>query len=132
MSAGVVRIGYVLDMAEIPTFQARQELAADPDGWLDERIGAIEDGLVLEVDGERLPLAVVDRRLSQPEGQGGLPTTRVSVGLRGGPARRRPGRGSPGPVRGRERSPIASAGGRSWWTPPATPPSSPLTYRLKA
>ena len=56
VSAEAVRVTYVLDLAEVPAFQARDELASDPDGYRAEQVAAIEEGLVLEVDGRPLDL----------------------------------------------------------------------------
>ena len=79
VSAEAVRVTYVLDLAEVPAFQARDELASDPDGYRAEQVAAIEEGLVLEVDGRPLDLRPLESRLAQPEGQGGLETIRLSV-----------------------------------------------------
>ena len=79
VSAGAVRVTYVLDLAEVPAFQARDEVAADPDAYRAEQVAAIEEGLVLEVDGRPLDLEPLESRLAQPEGQGGLDTIRLSV-----------------------------------------------------
>lgn len=79
VSAGTVRVRYVLDLAEIPAFQVRDEVAADPEGFAEEQVEEIAEGLRLEVDGQRLPLTATDRRLSQLDGQGGLDTLRLEV-----------------------------------------------------
>ena len=75
-----VQLRYVLDQAEIPTFQERGKSRAEV---LADKVGAARDGLVLTVGGRRVPLrALAGARLSFPPGQGGLPTTRVEVPLR--------------------------------------------------
>ncbi len=79
VSAEAVRVLYVLDLAEIPAFQVRDDVDADPDAFAREQIREIADGLTLEVDGRVLPLEAIDHRLSQPEGQGGLSTLRLAV-----------------------------------------------------
>jgi nickel/cobalt transporter (NicO) family protein len=79
VSAGVLRVYYVLDLAEIPAFQARDEVAADADRYRDEQIASIVAGLSVVVDGRTLPLRVVDRGLAQPDGEAGLKTLRVSA-----------------------------------------------------
>ncbi|CAN5705740.1 hypothetical protein BH20ACT1_BH20ACT1_09170 [soil metagenome] len=79
VSAGVLRVLYVLDLAEIPAFQERQEVAADPDAYAAERARAIGEGLELVVDGRQLALAPVAQRIEQPPGQGGLTTLRVTA-----------------------------------------------------
>jgi nickel/cobalt exporter len=65
---------YVLDMAEIPTFQARQA-GVDPDAYA-QRIGA---NLRLTLDGERVRLAPRRRVLAFPKGVGGLRTMRLEM-----------------------------------------------------
>lgn len=79
VSSGVIRVTYVVDLAEIPSFQVRDELDADPEAWADDRIDEVLRSVALEVDDERLELIPVDRRLSRPEGQAGLTTTRLAV-----------------------------------------------------
>jgi ABC-type nickel/cobalt efflux system permease component RcnA len=71
---------YVLDLAEIPTFQARTDV---------QRLGrtryasGLADGIAgnlhLLVEGERRALTPLARRLSFPEGAGGLKTTRLEL-----------------------------------------------------
>jgi nickel/cobalt exporter len=65
---------YVLDMAEIPTFQARQA-GVDPDAYA-RRIAA---NLRLTLDGRRVRLAPTRRVLAFPKGAGGLRTMRLEV-----------------------------------------------------
>lgn len=79
VSAGAIRIYYVLDEAEIPAFQERATVEADPAGFAERRAGEIAAGLTLEVDGTPLPLGVVRHHLSRPPGQGGLSTLRLAV-----------------------------------------------------
>src|SRR5438874_12328486 len=79
LSAGVVRVYYVLDEAEIPAFEERAAVAADRAGFARRRAGAIASGLTLEVDNTRLPLDVEASDLSQPLGQGGLHTLRLAI-----------------------------------------------------
>ena len=71
-----VYVHYVLDLAEIPTFQA---------GKIDARGYArrIARGVRLTVHGRRAQLVPVETSLVQPEGAGGLKTTRLEVILRG-------------------------------------------------
>ena len=77
---------YVLDMAEIPTFQARQE-GVDPAAYA-RRIAA---GLRLTVDGQPASFRPLAHALAFPRGQGGLRTMRLAVIL-GGPRLDRPAR----------------------------------------
>jgi nickel/cobalt transporter (NicO) family protein len=67
---------YVLDLAEIPTYQT---------GRIDARAYAkrLAAGARLELDGRRVPLTPVASALAHPKGAGGLHTTRLEVLLRG-------------------------------------------------
>ena len=71
-----VYVRYVLDLAEIPTFQA---------GRIDPRAYArrIARRAELTVDGRRARLVPIETALAHPPGAGGLPTTRFEVILRG-------------------------------------------------
>jgi nickel/cobalt transporter (NicO) family protein len=95
-SAGIVlgtdrvEVDYLVDMAEIPTFQERPRIDGDGDGSLsrDETAAYAEHacrtlarGIVVEVDGGALPLdpAAADVRLL--DGQAGLSTLRLTCRL---------------------------------------------------
>lgn len=93
-SAGVVRVLYVLDLAELPAFQVRQEVAQDPDAFTLGRAEEIARQLVLTVDGEGQPLRLMDQVLEQPAGQGGLRTLRLTALYSA-----EVGRSSPGQIR---------------------------------
>jgi len=71
-----VYVVYVLDLAEIPTFQA---------GRIDARTYSrrVAAGARLTVGGRPAPLAVGSTALAHPLGAGGLRTTRLEVLLRG-------------------------------------------------
>jgi nickel/cobalt transporter (NicO) family protein len=71
-----VYVRYVLDLAEIPTFQAGRIDAPA----LAQRLAR---GAELAVDGQRTPLTPVEWALAHPDGAGGLKTTRFEVILRG-------------------------------------------------
>ncbi len=83
------RVHYVLDQAEIPTFQQIQRFDANGNGaiegaergpLLDSELAEISSGLELAADGRPLGLAAPqDPRLSFPSGQGGLLLTRVEA-----------------------------------------------------
>ncbi len=95
------RVHYVLDQAEIPSFQQIQRFDASGNGTiegaergplLDSLLAEVSSGLELSADGRRLRLgAPRDPRLSFPPGQGGLLLTRVeadfSAGLPSGAGR---------------------------------------------
>jgi nickel/cobalt exporter len=79
VSAGVVRVLYVLDLAEIPAFQERRAVAADPEAYARQRAEEIRQGLELVVDGLTLDLVLTDHLLQEPPGQGGLTTLRLTA-----------------------------------------------------
>jgi ABC-type nickel/cobalt efflux system permease component RcnA len=79
VSAGVLRVYYVLDEAEIPAFQDRDAVRRDPNGFAARRAADIDRGLSLTVDGKPASLVVQSVALSQPLGQGGLHTLRLAV-----------------------------------------------------
>jgi nickel/cobalt exporter len=74
-----VDVLYVLDQAEIPTTQERGESRT---ALIRSKQDELRRNLRLEVDGRRLPLRLLEPRLSFPEGQAGLETTRFEQPLR--------------------------------------------------
>ena len=85
-----VLVDYVVDMAEIPAFQARQELDADHDGtasateaaaWRDRECPGVAARLHARLDGQALRFAVTGSTLTFPPGQGGLATLRLECAL---------------------------------------------------
>ena len=83
-----VLVRYVLDMAEIPAFQEREQIDADHDGtisrdeheqYLTKELEGITGNLHLVVDGEPLRLEPREQLLEFPPGQGGLATLRLSA-----------------------------------------------------
>jgi ABC-type nickel/cobalt efflux system permease component RcnA len=85
-----IRLRYVIDMAEIPTFQELQAITATNNGspsqpQLDdyaERVAAdYTGGLLLIVDGARVPLKVISKNVSLLTGAGGLQTMRIECDL---------------------------------------------------
>lgn len=79
VSAGVIRVLYVLDEAEIPAFQERAAIAGDPGAFALRRADEMGRSLRLRVDGTPVPLRRQSQVLTQPPGQGGLSTLRVAV-----------------------------------------------------
>ena len=86
----VIRIRYVLDMAEIPTFQEMEAIDTDGDGrvsdaesqrYLAQKTDELRRRLHLSVSGSRSPLEVRSQQLRFLPGQGGLETIRLSVTL---------------------------------------------------
>ena len=79
VSSDRVDVKYILDEAEIPTFQQRALSDAE---LLRRKRAEVERRLALTVDGRRVALERVgEGTISHPEGQGGLRTTRVELPL---------------------------------------------------
>jgi ABC-type nickel/cobalt efflux system permease component RcnA len=77
-----VAVRYVLDQAEIPTFQER---GLSAQAVLARKRAEVLAHLTVTVGGRRVTLREAGRaRLSHPPGQGGLPTTRVVLPLAAG------------------------------------------------
>jgi nickel/cobalt exporter len=80
---------YIIDMAEIPTFQEIQDTKIVPQeehprlpAYLAQRVEAFREGLVLEINGQRLPLRSETSQVIFPPGAGGLPTLKLGMSLR--------------------------------------------------
>ena len=93
LRAEAIELRYVVDMAEIPTFQEIQDtgLVADPSHasvspYIARKAETLKDGLVLAVNGRRLPLETVEKTIIFPPGAGGLPTLKLAVRYRATPA----------------------------------------------
>ena len=79
VSSDRVDVHYVLDQAEIPTFQERDEPRS---ALLASKQAEVTRGLTLRVNGTEVPLELASPgRLTMPRGQGGLLTTRLEVTL---------------------------------------------------
>jgi nickel/cobalt exporter len=83
LSTNVVRVYYVLDEAEIPTFQEGNVVHTDQARFVRERVETIRRHLSLNVGGKRVELHAADTLFSEPEGQGGLPTLRLAIRFEG-------------------------------------------------
>ena len=86
--ANLVRVRYVLDMAEIPTFQAMSDIDQNHDGQVsqaeNERYRAIlvdqlRQNLSLALNGSAVPLTAVASEMTFPPGQGNLNTLRLTI-----------------------------------------------------
>ena len=84
-----VEIRYLLDFAEIPTFQEIQNggivaEAGHPslDGYLGEKSEALNEGLILHIDGERAALRTISKTVRFTPGAGGLPTMKLALVFR--------------------------------------------------
>jgi ABC-type nickel/cobalt efflux system permease component RcnA len=78
VSGNRLYVSYVLDLAEIPTFQDRQT-GTGRIAYLHR----IRRGLHVDVAGRRVQLTPLAQRLAHPKGQGGLRTTRFEVMFKG-------------------------------------------------
>src|SRR4051812_38544064 len=79
VSSDRVDVRYILDEAEIPTFQQRGDTDATV---LAGKRAEVERKLVLTVDGGRIALTRTGRAtITHPVGQGGLRTTRIELAL---------------------------------------------------
>jgi nickel/cobalt transporter (NicO) family protein len=86
---GQAHVHYILDQAEIPTFQEAQEYDTNGDGKVDgaetgpllqHKLSEIEPDLSLTADGRPVPLGPPhDAKISFPPGQSNLLLTRVEV-----------------------------------------------------
>src|SRR4051812_18503798 len=74
-----VRLIYVLDMAEIPTFQEQPRYQDNPERYADDRAEEIRQNLHLVLNGAPAALRLEQRALSFPAGQGGLSTMRLEA-----------------------------------------------------
>ncbi|MEO8435210.1 MAG: sulfite exporter TauE/SafE family protein [Pyrinomonadaceae bacterium] len=92
VEADGVRVRYVLDMAEIPTYQESQTMDLNHDGSVsnDESVAYLErlaprltEGVVLTSDGARIPLRLVAKAVSLQPGAGGLTTLRIECDFQG-------------------------------------------------
>lgn len=87
-----VTVRYVLDLAEIPSFQHLQRIDPDGDGpseeelqrWADRTAAEVAPGLVLRIDGRRAALLVGSASATLSPGQGGLSLLRLEVTMPAG------------------------------------------------
>jgi ABC-type nickel/cobalt efflux system permease component RcnA len=92
---------YVLDLAEIPTFQARAEVRrAGEEAYAASLAERIREGLTLELRGRPVALEEVAHAIAFPQGAGGLRTTRLEVAFAAEP----PERGGPVSLAYRDRN----------------------------
>jgi nickel/cobalt exporter len=73
LSGDQVYVRYVLDLAEIPTYQEGSRVRAS------RFPGEVARGLVLRLDGRRTPLVPLEHTVRQRPGAGGLPTLRFEA-----------------------------------------------------
>jgi nickel/cobalt exporter len=87
-----IEIRYLIDMAEIPTFQEIRQFNITPETgnpnaslYLDREEPLLKSGIVLESDGRVVPLDTLSRQVTFADGAGGLPTMKIAFVFRGMP-----------------------------------------------
>jgi ABC-type nickel/cobalt efflux system permease component RcnA len=84
VGAEQIDVTYVVDMAEIPTYQEFGGTAISGQAqaaYLERILPMLRDGLRLTVDGATPELRTVAQQIEFPLGQGGLKTTRMTIRL---------------------------------------------------
>lgn len=86
VDADAVQFRYILDMAEIPTFQEMQATGIVPSlddprvvAYLARKAEALKPGLAVTVNGLLLPLETVTANVIFPPGAGNLPTMKIGI-----------------------------------------------------
>ena len=84
VESGFIEVRYLIDMAEIPTYQEMQDTGMVPkDGdpslarYLANKAGLLAGGLTLQVNGQILRLQTISQSVIFPIGAGGLPTMKL-------------------------------------------------------
>ncbi len=84
-----IELEYIIDMAEIPTFQQMQQSAIVPKPgdpslppYLAQQAAQLKKGLTLEADRHPLSLVTESQRVIFPPGAGGLPTMKMGFAYR--------------------------------------------------
>ena len=90
IGAQEIELRYIVDMAEIPTFQEMQETGLVPKAndesataYARRKAESLSGGLLLEINGRRVTLQPESHEIIFPEGAGGLPTLKIGVIYRG-------------------------------------------------
>ena len=83
-----VELLYIIDMAEIPTFQERQQIDQNGDGtvddveqttYVDQQAGLLAQNLALVINEQTIAVTPESWTLDFPPGQGDLPTMRLEL-----------------------------------------------------
>jgi ABC-type nickel/cobalt efflux system permease component RcnA len=87
---GSIEIRYLIDMAEIPTFQEIRQFDITPTAedlsasrYVKKQEQLLKEGIALESDGHAVRLDTISRQVAFAEGAGGLPTMKVGFLFRG-------------------------------------------------
>jgi len=84
-----VELRYIVDMAEIPTFQETQEAGLAPEAgersadYLARKVESLRAELRLTVNGQNIALRAGSREILFPKGAGGLPTMKIGAVFKG-------------------------------------------------
>jgi len=85
-----IELRYLIEMAEIPTFQEIQETGLVPkvgdasaEAYVARKAATLREGLWLEVNGRRIALEPQSHEIIFPAGAGGLPTLKLGVLYKG-------------------------------------------------
>src|SRR5262249_17859655 len=90
VSLNGIELTYIIDMAEVPTFQDRPELDLNGNGeieptekelYLSKKAAFLLQGLVLKVNGANLMLREISKQLDLLPGGLNLPTTKIRLQL---------------------------------------------------
>jgi ABC-type nickel/cobalt efflux system permease component RcnA len=89
VDARTIELRYILDLAEIPTFQEIQEAGITPDpthpgvsAYAARKAECLKEGIRAEIDGRRLVWQTRKSDVIFPPGAGGLPTLKIAVDYR--------------------------------------------------
>jgi nickel/cobalt transporter (NicO) family protein len=89
LESDAVVLRYIIDMAEIPTFQEIQHAQIVPQeghpslpAYLAQQVDVLRSGLILELNGARLALSSEGNEVIFPPGAGGLPTLKLGMRFR--------------------------------------------------
>ena len=90
ITANWVEVRYLVDEAEIPTFQEMRQfdfVASSDDvrasRYLEEQAQRLRAGIALESDGQPIQLEAISRQVAFADGAGGLPTMKITLVFRG-------------------------------------------------
>jgi ABC-type nickel/cobalt efflux system permease component RcnA len=82
-----IEIRYLIDMAEIPTFQEMRQFDIGPKiddtHYLDGEGQLLKEGIALESDGRSVRLDTISRQITFADGAGGLPNMKIAFVFRG-------------------------------------------------
>jgi len=72
-----MQLEYLIDMAEIPTFQEMQKGDTHTNAYLETKAAEFAQGLSMTIDGHRAALKPISQKAIFPPGAGNLPTMKM-------------------------------------------------------